>query len=147
MAARLYEDDQNRRRDQHPCALRDLYFWGLLRDRILRSAGPILGSGRDGPPSRLDVVHDASTRRARDARSERVPDARGDREHEARLQVGARGPQGGRRHDERGPRDGGARGRGRVRRGAARDAREHRARVGASRCVCRWLVRMGYHAA
>src|SRR5712691_5765483 len=92
MAARLDEDDQNRRRDQHPCALRDLYIWRLLRDRILRSAGA-MGPGGDGLSSRLDVVHDASTRRARDARSECVPDARGD---EARLQVGARAPQGGR---------------------------------------------------
>jgi len=147
MAARLYEDDQNRGRDQHPCALRDLCFWHLLRDRILRSAGPILGPGRDGPSSRLDVVHDATTCRARDARSECVPDARGDQDHEARLQVGARPPQGGRGHDGRGPRDGGARGRGRVRGGAARDAREHRARVRAPRCVGCWLVRVGYHEA
>jgi hypothetical protein len=119
---RLYEDDENRRLDQHPCAPRDLYFWRLLRDHILRSAGAILGPGHDRPSSQLDdVVHDASTRRMCDARSEHVPDACGDRdrEHEARLQVGAHAPQGGRGHDKRGPRDGGARGRGRGRGGAA----------------------------
>jgi len=126
MAARLYEDDQ------HPCALRasGVYFVtafsGLLAHWDPGATGLLVG---------FDIVHDASTRRARDARIECVPDARGDREHEARLQVGARAPQGGRGHDERGPRDGGARGRGRVRGGAARDAREHRTRVGAQNGV------------
>ena len=78
MVTRLYEDDQNRRRDQHACALRDLYFWRLLRDRILWSAGAILEPGRNVPSSWLDVVHDTATRSTRDARSECVPDARSD---------------------------------------------------------------------
>ena len=55
-------------------------------------------------------MHDTGAYRARDARGECLPDARGDRQHEARLQVRARTPQGGRRDDEleRGCRDGGA---------------------------------------
>ena len=87
MAARFYEDDKKRRRDQHACALGALHFRCLLRDCLLWSAGAILGPRRDGPPSRPDVLHHTGTRRTRDARGKRVPDARGDREHEARLQV------------------------------------------------------------
>ena len=73
--------------------------------------------------------------------------ARGDREREAGLQVRARAPQGGRRYDEQRRRNGGARGRGRVRGRAARDLGKHRAWV---RAACRGrdrLVWVGYREA
>jgi hypothetical protein len=52
---------------------------GLLGDRILWSAGYILGSWLDGPSSRPDLVHHAGARRARHARGNLIPDSRCDR--------------------------------------------------------------------
>ena len=144
MATRLYEDDQYRRLDQHPCAFRDLNFWRLLRYRVLRSAGAILGPGRDRPSSRLDVVRDV-TRATLEANVFQTHAVIESMKLDSKSELAHLKVDGGMTNGDLAMEV--TRGRGRVRGGAARDAREHRARVCASRCVCRWRVRVGYHAA
>ena len=122
MAARLDGTDPVSQRDQHARGLRALSVRGLLRHGVLGLARAVLGPRRDGAADRANVVHDPGAHSACDARGERVPDARSDQEHDARRTFGARAPQGGRRDDERGPRDGGTCGRWRVRGHPARNA-------------------------
>ena len=144
MATRLYGADQVFQRDQHACRICTVSVRGVLRHGILRASRSVLGLRRDGLADRTNVIHDASTYSAGYARGERVPDARGDEEHDTGRAIGARALESGRRDDERGHRDGGARGRYRVRGRAARDAREYRARFGAAGRLCYRLVWLGY---